>query len=102
MEIKTTDLYCASYIFSKGGELKEVILSHRGRRPCCEFVFIGDQVCQLEKTFLSGKATVEITTFKASLNHIKDVMFKELRDVNRSRLAVHGSQPPRPKRSVLS
>ena len=79
MEIKTSDLYCASYIFSKGGELKKAHLIRRGRRPCCEFVFTGENVAHLARAFQSGRATVNLMSFKTSLNHIKDVMFQTLR-----------------------
>ena len=81
MEIKTSDLYCASYIFSQGGELKEVQLSRISGRRRAEFIFTGKNVQQLEKTFLSGKAIVDLKTFKASLNHIKDVMFQTIRSL---------------------
>jgi len=79
METKTSDLYCASYIFTEGGILKDVQIISRGDQPCVEFLFIGDDVTQLEKTYQSGKAKTDLKSFKSSMHHIKDVMFQALR-----------------------
>ncbi|MCP4704271.1 MAG: hypothetical protein GY865_06655 [candidate division Zixibacteria bacterium] len=79
MEIKTSDLYCASYILSEGGRLKEVEVTQRDKNPCAEFVLIGDGVLKLETIFRSGKATVDLMSFQASLRHMKDMMFHALR-----------------------
>jgi hypothetical protein len=80
MEIRTSDLYCASYIFAKGGELKEVELSNGEGRHRAEFVLVGEDVHRLERLFQSGRAMVDLKTFKTSLNHLKDVMFQKIRN----------------------
>ena len=79
MEIKTSDMYCASYILSEGGKLQNVQVSQRDDRPCAEFTLTGDDVLQLEQTFRSGKAMVDLMRFRTSLRHIKDNMFHALR-----------------------
>ena len=79
MEIKTSDLYCASYILSAGGKLKDVQVIQRGQQPCAEFVLMDDDILELEQTFRSGKAMVDLMAFRTSLRHIKDMMFHALR-----------------------
>ena len=86
MEIKTSDMYCASYILSEGGKLKDVQVMQRDDKPCAEFMLIGDDVLQLEQTFRSGKAMVDLMRFRTSLRHIKDNMFHALRKYELSKL----------------
>ena len=79
MEIKTSDLYCASYLLSEDGELIEVIVTSHDGRPRAEFVFTGDNIQELEKAFHRVKGSDEICNFISSLGRIKDLMFHALR-----------------------
>lgn len=91
MEIKTNDLICASYILSKGGQLQEVAVTEDDsyRNPYAVFILSGDDVLHLQQVFRSGKAHVELMRFQASLRHMKDVMFRALREHEMNKLQSH-------------
>lgn len=78
MEISTRDLWESAYLMSEGEELEavRVSLSGKGKREV-EFVFEGEKVNELVLKFQSGQATCRVTQLKASMNHLKDVIFKD-------------------------
>jgi hypothetical protein len=79
-KVETQDLYCGAYILASGGELEGLRIGGvRNGRPAVTFVFIGDEVEELLKSYRSGKALVNLADYKAAMNHLKDVMFERLR-----------------------
>jgi len=80
MRVSTQDLYLGAYILSKGGYLEEVkVTEGRGGRPSVTFIFSGSEVLTLSREFQTGKANTNITSFKAAMIHLKDIMFNTLR-----------------------
>lgn len=78
MKVKTKDLYCAAFIACRGGALEEVILTpdgRRGRPASVTFVLSGDNVEQLSREFLNGRATVNLASFKLAMHEMKERMF---------------------------
>jgi hypothetical protein len=86
MRVTTQDLYCGAYILSKGGILESVKLEETGRdgRPSVTFILSGVNVGILSNEFQSGKASVNLASFKVAMNHLKDIMFQKLRSGGRN------------------
>lgn len=78
--VKTLDIYQGAYILTKGGALDHLELSEiRGRRAVT-FVFAGVGVDELSREFVSGQAMANVSVFRGSLDHLKDMMFAALRN----------------------
>lgn len=80
MEIKTVDLWFGAYVLTKGCKLERVI---KENDQTVVFCFLDPHRRNLEQEFISGEAMVNLTSLKASMNHIKDVMFNTLRNGKR-------------------
>ncbi len=80
MEIKTKDLWQGAYVLAEGGELEDVRLDKRGGKKEVIFIFTGPDVEGLVKVFQSGQALCNVTRLRASMFHLKDLVFSRLRD----------------------
>lgn len=79
--IKTLDIYQGAYILTKGGALDHLELSESRRgRPAVTFVFTGAGVEELSREFESGRGIANVSVFRGSLDHLKDMMFATLRE----------------------
>jgi hypothetical protein len=77
---QTQDLYEASFILSKGIELRDLCFSlHQGKRTAF-FIFDDDDAKSLSDSFKIGQATANICIFKISMNRLKDLLFERLRN----------------------
>lgn len=86
MEIKTRDLWQSAYLLSKGSELKGVEhggppdgRAGNGSRVVL-FIFAGSRVGELAQEFTSGRAVCNVAQLRASMIHLKEVMFSRIRD----------------------
>lgn len=78
--IKTGDLWNSAYLVVNGIEIQNIILSGSNGKTSAYFIFTGSRVEQLNQEFISGKAVVNITQLKLTMNHLKDLMFNKLRE----------------------
>lgn len=80
MMIETKDLWQGAYLLSEGGLLENVKVSSRydGKKEIV-FVFDGEKVEELARRFQSGQASCNVSRLKASVNHLKDVIFSDKR-----------------------
>jgi hypothetical protein len=81
MAIETKDLWASAYVLSEGGWLEGVKVERRedGRREIV-FRFRGQGVEDMVAAFRSGQARCNVTRLKASLYHLKEVMYGEKGD----------------------
>ena len=86
MRVKTNDLYCGAYILTQGGTLEEIKLSDEARRGrnSATFILSGDNVDELSREFMRGKASVNLASFKVAMNLLKDALFILLDEKKRS------------------
>jgi hypothetical protein len=82
MAIETKDLWASAYVLSEGGWLEGVKVERRGDgRKEIVFRFRGNGVEEMVAAFRSGQARCNVTRLKASLYHLKEVMYGEKEDV---------------------
>lgn len=74
--VKTYDLFYAAYLLASGSKLHAVGVSSDGARRVA-FEFQSPRIRQLNQAYLSGEARVNLKALKASLHHLKDLIFKE-------------------------
>lgn len=76
MNILTKDLFEASYLLAKGMRLEEVLKNNR----TVVFRFEGSEDLEVLKSrYEEGRAEVNVRTLKNSLNHLRDIVFQNIR-----------------------
>lgn len=81
MEIKTKDLWQSAYVLAEGGKLTEVELVSRAGKKEVIFVFRGEELGELVQSFQTGSALCNVLQLKASMNHLKDLIFSQVEEV---------------------
>jgi hypothetical protein len=76
-KIKTSDLWQSAYVLARGGELIAVELNGNGRKRAT-FIFSGPEIEKLSREFRSGQAVCNVTRLRASMIHLKEVMFSRI------------------------
>ena len=105
MRLTTTDLYESGFLHCSGAHLID-IWKEQNQSSTVIFVFDGDQLEVLQKCYHNGSATVNLSEYRNSLEHLKDKMFEMLRSKKQltsstQRTRKHGYSKKRPyNRSV--
>lgn len=80
MRITTSDIYEAGFLLSQKANLVEVWSDGEGRRRSAVFILEGtENLIDLQKSYRSGKAMVNLAIFRKHLEKVKDAMFRALR-----------------------
>jgi hypothetical protein len=82
ISLETTDIFKGAYLLASGGDLAEIRVASNGRR-IATFLITGKDLDRLDRDYRCGRALVNPVQLRASLNHLRDVMFKKLRDSER-------------------
>jgi hypothetical protein len=77
--LETTDLFRGAFLLASGGDLAEVRVRTNGKRMA-SFLITGKDLDRLDRDYRCGRALVNPVQLRESLNHLRDVMFKKLRD----------------------
>ena len=77
--LETTDIFRGAYFLSHGGRLSGVYLSEENRQ-IVSFCIAGDNLSRLDHAYRTGEAIVNPLQLKESLNLLRDILFKTLRD----------------------
>jgi hypothetical protein len=77
--VKTSDLFYGAYLLSSGSRLEGVAQDKADRRRI-EFEFSSPAIERLAFDYISGEATVNVNFLKASLKHLKDILFEKMRE----------------------
>ncbi len=80
--IKTKDLWQSAFMLSRGGRLKTLRIKDNGQRREVIFILSGENINNLKEEFQSGQATCQVRLLKASLMHLKDEMFRVIRNTS--------------------
>ncbi len=80
MKIKTKDLWQSAFMLSRGSNLKDIKLdcNGNGKREVF-FVLAGCDTQRLLEEFRSGQASCNISALRASMIHLKEEMYKIIR-----------------------
>jgi hypothetical protein len=82
VSLETTDLFRGAFLLCSGGDLSEVRVRNNGRR-IATFLITGPDLDRLDSDYRSGRALVNPVQLRESLNHLRDVMFENLRKSER-------------------
>lgn len=81
--LETTDIFRGAFFLSKGGRLSGVSVTENGRRVV-SFLIVGEDLAALDEAYRDGKAMVNPLQLRESLNHLRDVLFRALRENERN------------------
>jgi hypothetical protein len=73
---ETSDIFLGAYLLSSGGDLSGISFNER---QIATFMFTGEGLHQLDYQYRSGTAQVNPVHLRASLNHLRDILF-EMKD----------------------
>ena len=76
--VETTDIFEGAYLLASGGDLAEIRIRTNGKR-IATFLITGKDIERLDRDYRSGHALINPVQLRASLNHLRDVMFEKLR-----------------------
>jgi hypothetical protein len=77
-----TDIFRGAFFLCNGGDLAGIKIN--GDRVAT-FLIRGEGLIKLDRDYRSGKALVNPLQFRESLNHLRDILFKTLREEERKR-----------------
>ncbi len=80
--LETTDIFKGAYLLAGGGDLVEIRVGTGGKR-IATFLITGKNLERLDRDYRCGRALVNPIQLRESLNYLRDVMFKQLRDSER-------------------
>ena len=77
--LETTDIFRGAFFLTQGGKLSDVHLS-KDHRQTVSFRIIGEDLLNLDEAYRTGRAMVDPLQLRESLNHLRDVLFRTLRE----------------------
>jgi hypothetical protein len=77
-----TDIFRGAFFLCNGGDLAGIKVN--GDRVAT-FLIRGEGLIRLDREYRSGKALVNPLQLRESLNHLRDILFKTLREEGRTR-----------------
>ena len=81
MRIESKDLWQSAYVLAEGGELEEIRIDrNNGNGKAAVFILRGPDVDKLIREFRSGHALCDVARLRASMIHLKDLMFNRIRE----------------------
>ncbi len=73
--LETTDIFRGAFFICMGGSLDDI----RFNRQIASFMFTGFDLHQYDRDYINGNALVNPVQFREALNHLRDILFKNLR-----------------------
>ena len=77
--LETTDLFKGAFLLCMGGNLTNIRVEFNGRKTAT-FQITGNDLDQYNTDYVTGRALVNPTQLKNSLNHLRDILFNKLRE----------------------
>lgn len=77
--VEVTDLYKGAFLLCMGAYLEQVNVRNTGRK-LATFMITGPDIERLDNDYRSGRALVNPVQFREAINHLRDVMFKKIRN----------------------
>lgn len=76
--VEVTDLFRGAFLLCVGGRLEKVRVRYTGRR-IATFLITGNNIDEMDDSYRTGLALVNPIQLREALNHLRDVMFDQLR-----------------------
>ncbi len=80
--LETTDIFRGAFFMCMGGDLEDIRFQNR---QIASFMFKGNDLHKHDKAYINGHALVNPLQFREALNHLRDILFKQLRDKRNTR-----------------
>ncbi|MCP4345040.1 MAG: hypothetical protein GY795_05880 [Desulfobacterales bacterium] len=77
--LETTDLFKGAFLLCMGGNLANIRVEYNGRKTAT-FLITGNNLEQYNTDYVTGRAMVNPTQLKNSLNHLRDILFNKLKE----------------------
>ena len=74
-----TDIFRGAFFLCNGGDLAGIRMEGNGKR-IATFLIRGEGLSRLDKEYRNGQALVNPLQLRESLNHLRDILFKTLRE----------------------
>jgi hypothetical protein len=82
--LETTDIFRGAFFMCMGGDLKDIRF-RQSKNQIASFMFTGNNLHKHDKAYLNGHALVNPVQFREALNHLRDILFRQLRDKRNTR-----------------
>lgn len=83
MRVLTTDVFCGSYLFTRGGRLVEILVDRTSRRPSGTFVLEGpDTLLEAQETYSRGEATANVKELREGVTLLRERLAHHLRQAS--------------------
>ncbi len=76
--LETTDIFRGAFFMCMGGDLEDIRFRQHNKQ-IASFMFTGQNLHKHDKAYLNGHALVNPVQFREALNHLRDILFKQLR-----------------------
>ncbi len=76
--LETTDIFRGAFYLCMGGDLNEIRFRSNGKQ-IATFMFTGPDLYKHDRSYIKGRAQVNPVQFREALNHLRDILFKNLR-----------------------
>ena len=76
--LETTDIFRGAFFLCMGGDLTDIRFRQNGKQ-IASFLFTGPDLAGHDKAYRNGNALVNPVQFRESLNHLRDILFKNLK-----------------------
>ncbi len=77
--LETTDIFRGAFYLCMGGDLSAIRFRKDGKQ-IASFLFDGPDLNKHDRAYINGHALVNPVQFRQSLNHLRDILFKTLRE----------------------
>jgi hypothetical protein len=82
--LETTDIFRGAFFMCMGGDLEDIKF-RQSKNQIASFMFTGNNLHKHDKAYLNGHALVNPVQFREALNHLRDILFRQLRDKRNAR-----------------
>ena len=76
--LETTDIFRGAFFICMGGDLADIRFRQNGKQ-IASFMFTGHDLHEHDKAYIKGHALVNPVQFREALNHLRDILFEQLR-----------------------
>ena len=76
--LETTDIFRGAFFMCMGGDLADIRFRQNGKQ-IASFMFTGPDLAGHDKAYRNGDAMVNPLQFREALNHLRDILFENLR-----------------------
>ena len=87
--LETTDIFRGAFFLCMGGDLADIRLRPKATpgqvrfrqngKQIASFMFTGHDLHEHDKAYINGHALVNPVQFREALNHLRDILFEQLR-----------------------